>query len=125
MTSVLTWLRAMRVQFLQASILPVMAGSGLAFREKAFSWALFWLIAAAIGAINIGTNLANDYFDHRSGADERNPRPTPFSGGSRVIQDRLLAPKAVLRASMIAYGVAILLGTALLIHTGWGLLVFG
>src|SRR3990170_4533801 len=107
MKTIVIWFRAMRIQFLQASLLPVMLGSALAYRDGRFSWGLFWIIAMAIGAIQLGTNLANDYFDHRSGADERNPHPTRFSGGSRVIQERLIPPKQILVATMFFYAVAI------------------
>ncbi len=58
-----------------------------------------------IGAsfIHAGTNLANDYFDHLWGCDEINPNPTPFSGGSRVIQNGLIAPKKILYASLVTF----------------------
>jgi 1,4-dihydroxy-2-naphthoate octaprenyltransferase len=119
------WLRAMRIQFLQASLIPVILGSVLAYRDGAFSWELCGLIAFAIGTIHLGTNLANDYFDHISGADERNSNPTPFSGGSRVIQERLIAPHAIFIAAMIFYGIGVLLGLYLVFRTDWRLLWFG
>lgn len=120
-----TWLQAVRIQFLQASIIPVVLGSALAYRDGAFSWELFGLIAAAIGAIHLGTNLTNDYFDHISGADERNLNPTPFSGGSRVIQQRLISPQAIFIAAMTFYWIGILLGVYLVFRTDWTLLWFG
>lgn len=119
------WFRAMRIHFLQASILPVILGSALAYREGSFSWGLFGVIVMAIGAINIGTNLANDYYDHLSGADDRNPRPTPFSGGSRVIQEGLMPPGRILLVSIISYTVSVVLGLYLIYRSGWGLLLFG
>jgi 1,4-dihydroxy-2-naphthoate polyprenyltransferase len=125
MKQVAIWLRAMRIPFLQASILPVVLGSALAYRDGGFSWGFFWFMVLAMGAINIGTNLTNDYFDHVSGADERNPHPTRFSGGSRVIQQGLIAPRAIFAAAVISYSVAILVGLYLTFQSDWGLLVFG
>jgi 1,4-dihydroxy-2-naphthoate polyprenyltransferase len=119
------WARAMRLPFLQASLIPAALGSALAYRDGSFSWGLFCAVALAIGSINIGTNLSNDYFDHRSGADERNPRPTPFSGGSRVIQEGRIPPETILRAALVAYAVAILLGLYLTVRSGPALLWFG
>lgn len=119
------WLRAARAQFLQASLLPVGVGSALAYRDGLFSWGWFWAAAASVGMIQIGTNLANDYFDHRSGADERNRHPTPFSGGSRVIQEGLLSPGAIFRGAMIAYALGAVIGLALAARAGWGLIGFG
>ncbi|HLB01621.1 MAG TPA: 1,4-dihydroxy-2-naphthoate polyprenyltransferase, partial [Nitrospiria bacterium] len=69
MEQITIWLQAMRLPFLQASILPVVLGSTLAYRDGGFSWGLFLVMVVAMGAINIGTNLTNDYYDHLSGAD--------------------------------------------------------
>jgi 1,4-dihydroxy-2-naphthoate octaprenyltransferase len=63
----------------------------------------FWLAMLGALFIHIGTNLSNDYFDHLWGCDEVNPTPTPFSGGSRVIQERLIAPKKILYVSLAAF----------------------
>jgi 1,4-dihydroxy-2-naphthoate octaprenyltransferase len=63
------------------------------------------MLLAALGAVLVhaGTNLLNEYADHVSGADEANVSPTPFSGGSRVIQDGLIAPRSILLASAVAF----------------------
>jgi 1,4-dihydroxy-2-naphthoate octaprenyltransferase len=125
MNQIALWLRAVRAPFLQASILPVVLGSALAYRDGTFSWGLFGAIAVAIAAINIGTNLSNDYFDHRSGADERNSQPTPFSGGSRVIQDGRISSENVFIGAMISYAIAIAFGLYLTFRSDWSLLLFG
>lgn len=119
------WIRAMRLPFLQASLVPAALGSALAYRDGMFSWGLFCAVVIAIGAINIATNLSNDYFDHRSGADDRNSRPTPFSGGSRVIQEGKISPETILHAALIAYAVSILIGIYLTFRSGPALLWFG
>ena len=125
MKQIALWLRAMRAPFLQASILPVLLGSVLAYRDGGFSFGLFWVTVVAMGAINIGTNLTNDYFDHLSGADERTLFPTRFSGGSRVIQEGQISPEEIFITAMIFYAVAIILGLYLTFQSNWGLLVFG
>ncbi|MBI5144502.1 MAG: 1,4-dihydroxy-2-naphthoate octaprenyltransferase [Candidatus Omnitrophica bacterium] len=104
MTNFKAWVRAFRVPFFTATIVPVVLGSAAAWHDTSlFSWPKFWL--ALIGAVLIhsGTNLANDYFDHLSGCDEANPNPTPFSGGSRVIQEGLIPARKVIYMSSLCF----------------------
>jgi 1,4-dihydroxy-2-naphthoate octaprenyltransferase len=54
--------------------------------------------------------MANDYFDHRSGNDEKNQYPTPFSGGSRVIQEGLLPPRSMLVVSISFFVLSWIIG---------------
>ena len=98
------WLRAMRVPFFTATIIPVALGSVIAWHDTAsFLWVRFWLTMAGAVLIHAGTNLANDYFDHITGCDEANPTPTPFSGGSRVIQEGLITPRSILGVSLASF----------------------
>ena len=103
--------RVFRIPFFTATMVPVAFGSIAAWRDTGiFSWARFWL--AMIGAILIhaGTNTANDYFDHISGCDEANPNPTPFSGGSRVIQEGLIPAKKILLISLSCFALGSAIG---------------
>lgn len=98
------WLKAVRAPFFTATVIPVALGSLIGWYDTSnFIWLRFWL--ALLGAILIhsGTNLANDYFDHISGCDEANLNPTPFSGGSRVIQEGIIPPKKILTASLASF----------------------
>lgn len=98
------WLKAIRAPFFTATIIPVGLGSIIAWHDAAnFIWISFLLTTLGAILIHAGTNLANDYFDHLSGCDEANSTPTPFSGGSRVIQEKLIAPKQILAASAISF----------------------
>ncbi len=98
------WLKAIRVPFLTATIVPVVLGSIIAWYDTVnFGWMRFWLTMFGALLIHMGTNLANDYFDHLSGCDEANPTPTPFSGGSRVIQEGLIVPKKILCVSLASF----------------------
>ncbi len=105
------WLKAIRVPFFTATVIPVVFGYLLSWHDTSnFIWHRFLL--ALIGAVcfHAGTNLANDYFDHLTGCDESNPTPTPFSGGSRVIQDGQIAAKNVLFASIIFFAIGSVIG---------------
>ncbi len=98
------WLKAIRAPFFTATIIPVALGSIMAWHNTGnFMWIRFLLTMLGAILIHSGTNLANDYFDHLSGCDEANSTPTPFSGGSRVIQEKLIAPKQILVASAISF----------------------
>ena len=98
------WLRAVRAPFLAATIVPVALGSVLAWHATG-RLAGLRLLLTALGAILVhaGTNLLNEYADHVSGADAANATPMPFSGGSRVIQEGLLAPRTILLASRLSF----------------------
>ena len=93
-----------------------------------------WLMAARIGAlrplaallalfsslfIQIGTNLANDYSDFKRGADKERVGP------QRVTQSGLVQPATVKRAAWMAFGVAMALGLALALMSGWPIVAIG
>jgi len=97
-------IQAARAPFFTAVIIPVILGAVLAWRDAgAWKWGRFLL--TLIGAVSIhgAANLINDFFDHRWGADELNRTPTPFSGGSRVIQEGLMTPAQVLAYSLALF----------------------
>jgi 1,4-dihydroxy-2-naphthoate octaprenyltransferase len=88
------WFKACRLPFLTATFVPVILGGTIAWYEVArFNWFNFILTLIGISCLHLGTNLTNDYFDHKTKNDELNLNPTPFSGGSRVIQEGLISPK--------------------------------
>ncbi len=120
------WMRALRAPFFQAVIVPVLVGTAAAwYYTGQFHGGYF--LAALFGAVfvNAGTNLTNDYYDHRSGADELNRECTRFSGGSRVIQQGLLSAEAVIRAAIVFFALAVLIGLYLTYRRGPGLLLVG
>jgi len=102
---------ASRPKFLVASAAPVFVGSALGYATAGtFQPMLFILAMLAIMALHAGANMANDYFDHTSGNDWANRNPTPFSGGSRYIQEGILSPKATLIIALAALAVGSVIG---------------
>jgi 1,4-dihydroxy-2-naphthoate octaprenyltransferase len=74
----------------------------------------------------MGTNVINDYADHRSGNDEVNREfVRPFSGGSRVIQLRLLTPLEVLSGAILFFSLSAAIGFYLAWARGPLILVLG
>lgn len=106
-----SWLYALRAQFLIATILPISLGTAIAWSETGQFNPELYLLALAVGSlIHIGVNLANDYFDHRSGSDVVNQHPTPFSGGSRVLPEATLTPREVGAGAAVFFTAGSLLG---------------
>jgi 1,4-dihydroxy-2-naphthoate octaprenyltransferase len=109
---------ASRPKFLTASAAPVLVGSALGYAVAGtFSPVLFILAMLAIMALHAGANMANDYFDHISGNDWANKNPTPFSGGSRFIQNGILSPRATLAAALSALALGAAIGITIVLMT--------
>ena len=67
------------------------------------------MILLGVAALHLGSNLLNDYYDAR-GSDPINVRMTPFSGGSRVIQNKEIPPGVVLLMAIIFFAVGLFTG---------------
>lgn len=99
------WLAGARPQTLPASIVPVLVGTAAAGPAlRADRAALAILVGLAI---QIGANYANDYSDGIRGTDRNR------TGPARLVASGAATPTAVLRAALIAFGVAIVAGVAL------------
>jgi len=116
---------ATRAPFLTATLVPVALGVCVAAYQHHFNLGLVLLTLIGAIAVHLGLNVANDYFDARSGADGQNMTPTMFSGGSRVIQYGLVSQRQMLMLSLAFYAIAIVCGLALVALTGPGLLWLG
>ena len=119
-------LRATRLPFLTATLLPVVLGIAIAASHGAFSplAALLTVIGAAF--IHLGVNVANDVFDTLGGADDLNVSPTQYSGGSRVIQYGLVSLRGMAVLSAVCYTIAGAIGLLLLAtHGSAALLAIG
>ena len=114
-----------RAPFFTATIVPVLLGTALAWYDGTIHWGLFGATLIGAIAINAAFDMSNDYFDHRSGTDEANRNLTPFSGGSRTIQDGLLKPRTVLLVALGFYAIAIGIGLYLAATRGWTILALG
>jgi 1,4-dihydroxy-2-naphthoate octaprenyltransferase len=113
-----SWILAIRPHTLPASIAPVLIGSAMAFGDGSF-YALAALMALlAALCIQIGTNLANDYFDFKKGADT-----SDRLGPQRVTQAGLIAPGMVLGASLLFFALAALCCVYLIHRAGVCILI--
>ncbi len=116
------WIQASRPPFFIATLIPLFVGWILA-RDSGLRPGRFLLVVAACFMVHLATNLANDYFDHAVGADSGES-----IGGSRVIQEGKISPRAILRAIVTLYalacGVAVYLIVALHLPAIFPLVLF-
>jgi 1,4-dihydroxy-2-naphthoate polyprenyltransferase len=114
------WLAAARPRTLSAALAPVLVGLAVAIREHPLHWPTAAATLCAALLIQIGTNLANDYYDFVSGAD------TPDRlGPPRITQAGLAAPAAVRRVALTVLALAGAIGVYLVIVGGWPILAIG
>ncbi|MGD8387911.1 MAG: 1,4-dihydroxy-2-naphthoate octaprenyltransferase [Desulfobacteraceae bacterium] len=106
------YMHALRAPFLAGSLIPILIGGGYAILRSSFDGPRFLLCLLGVGAIHLGANLINDYYDAR-GSDPINRRLTPFSGGSRVIQDGTVPSRAVLAMALGFFVLSLACGMAL------------
>lgn len=114
------WLLAARPQTLPVAVAPVAVGTAVASTLGPVRWGA--VAAALIGAlaIQIGTNFANDVFDHEKGADT-----AERLGPTRAVQSGLLSAPAVKIGMIVAFVAAFLAGVYLATVAGAPIVVIG
>jgi 1,4-dihydroxy-2-naphthoate octaprenyltransferase len=115
-----TWLHACRLPTLAASIVPVLVGTALAWRHDASR--PLAALAALVGAvaIQIGTNLANDLYDFRKGADAPGRIGPP-----RVLAEGWLRSGEVRTGMIVSFAIATAAGLYLWSVAGWPVVAIG
>ena len=114
------WWHAARPATLAASVSPVVAGTAAAWHDGA-SRAVPALAALGVAvAMQCGVNFANDYSDHRRGADS--PQRV---GPVRAAASGVVPPRQVLAAAAGSFAAAAVIGTALSLATRPWLIAVG
>lgn len=113
------WFLAARPKTLSASIAPVLIGGAIALADGRHHFGAFFAALICAILIQIGTNLANDYYDFFKGADNNRVGPT------RMTQSGLVSPAQMKRAFLLVFFLAALLGTYLVWRGGWPILLIG
>ena len=119
-SNIRAWALAARPRTLPAAIAPVVLGSAMAIADNHFAWlpAAAALMVALL--LQIGVNLANDYFDYVKGIDTEDRLGPP-----RVTQSGLIPARQVKRAMLLIMGASLLPGIYLLITGGWPVFLIG
>lgn len=115
------WVRAMRPRTLSLAVVPVGAGSLLAWSTTGRLDGGI-LVATLLGAllIQIGTNLHNDVADFTRGADDE-----ARVGPPRATAQGWFSPGQVRGAAVLSFGLAVGVGIYLAMVGGWPILVLG
>lgn len=110
------YIRAARLPFLTGSLMPVALAGALACWQGAWDgFYYFFLTALGVVGLHSGGNLINDYYDS-FGSDPINRYATPFSGGSRVIQNGELNAETVKHLAFGCLALGVVCGLVLIYH---------
>ena len=94
-----------------ASVAAMLVGAGVAAWRGPIAWDWLALTVLGIFCVEAAKNASGEIFDWDSGADTgvQDDERSPFSGGKRVIVDRLLTRRqtALVAAGFYAVGIAI------------------
>ena len=113
------WLLAARLKTLPVSVCPVILGIVMTQHLPNFNALVAGLTLFAALCIQLGTNFANDYYDHKKGAD------TERIGPERMTQSGQIEPNTMKMAAFTMFGLAFILGLYLIWYGGWPILVIG
>jgi 1,4-dihydroxy-2-naphthoate octaprenyltransferase len=114
------WRLATRPRTLPAAVAPVLVGTAMAIADDKFA---FWPAAAAMTVallLQIGVNLANDYFDYVKGVDTRDRLGPP-----RVTQSGLIPARQVKTGMLVAIVLSTIPGLYLASVGGWPVILIG
>jgi 1,4-dihydroxy-2-naphthoate octaprenyltransferase len=111
---------AIRPRTLPAALAPVAVGCGLALADGAFRALPAGAALAGALLLQIAVNLANDYFDYKSGVDS-----AARLGPPRAAQSGLIAPRVVRSAMLATLAAAALIGIYLIEVGGWPIALIG
>lgn len=114
------WLRAARPQTLAAALIPVLVGVSITYSDGFFRWDISLIVLLCAFLIQIGTNFANDYYDFVKGADTEER-----IGFERATSAGLVAPEAMLKATIFTMISAFVVGLYLVWAGGWVVLIIG
>ena len=121
MTKTNAWFLAARPKTLTASLVPIIAATGLA-HGLGFS-IQWWIVVCALMAsfcIQVGTNFVNDAMDFKKGADTETRL-----GPMRVTQQGHFTFKQVMIFATLFFALSVLFGIPLVIQGGVPILVIG
>ncbi|KXB05420.1 hypothetical protein AKJ51_05060 [candidate division MSBL1 archaeon SCGC-AAA382A20] len=126
---VFIWIKELRVPFFTCTIVPVFLGATVAwYKMSIFNPVLFSLTLLGTLSIHAGSNMIDDYLDHKSGCDSHlqyENLESTFFGGSRILVEGKLKPKNVYKASILTLAIGGVIGAFLTILRGWEIIILG
>lgn len=117
----LLWIRITRPQTLFASLCPVLVGLLIVAKSGiGLDSATAVVTAISALALQILSNLINDYYDFERGTDRKGRK-----GFKRALAEGEVTPRQMLTACCICASIALLTGVYLVIVGGWPIVVIG
>lgn len=114
------WVIAVRPWSFPASAMPVVVTLAyLHWMQYDVNWLNGLWALLCIVLFHAAGNTWSDYFDHKNQVDAAD------TFGAKVLSGGMFAPREIFRLSVGLLAVAVLLGTGLMLHTGWLLLYIG
>jgi 1,4-dihydroxy-2-naphthoate polyprenyltransferase len=105
-----SWIRAIRLKFLLASLIACVIGICFAFwKYSSFDLNYALLTIVGVFSLHASIDLLNDYWDYKRGIDKFVKR-TKFSGGSGIIPENILSPQSVYKAAILLLIIGITIG---------------
>ena len=124
MKQILLWLRIIRPQTLFASLCPVLVGLMVAYmliqQSSPFAQLTAVLTASCALALQILSNLINDYYDYRRGTDKQGR-----VGFKRALAEGTVTERAMRWACLVCLAVSLVLGAVLCLIGGWVIVAIG
>ncbi len=114
------WLLAFRPKTLTAAIIPILAATALAHVHFKINWLIVACALLSAIAIQIATNLINDYIDFDKGADTHERL-----GPQRVTQSGVFSRQQVKMAALAMILIAVAFGAPLVYLGGWVIALIG
>lgn len=116
------WMQAVRPFSFTASLIPILIGMALAIINPiaVINWALFPIVLIGGILLQAGTNLVSEYYDLEKGVDREDTL-----GSSRILVEKLMEPKKVLRAGILCFVATFLMGMILVQQRGLPIFILG
>jgi 1,4-dihydroxy-2-naphthoate octaprenyltransferase len=126
MANIKDYVLATRPAFLLITFLGCLIGLLSAKAQITLEWPINALAIGLTLLVHAGANLLNDYYDHINGCDAINEdRVSPFTGGSRYIQNLILRPRQIFGLGLLLLMASTLLGIYLCSQSTWALAPIG
>jgi len=122
-----TFRKASRFQVIPVMLVPVFLGAlGAFMRKGVFHPMLFILTLIGAGAAHLFSNMINDLWDYRNGADvTAKETPEVITTNSGFLSGGLMSEKVFAAITWLLLGIAVLCGVVLSVYSGWPVLLFG
>ncbi len=114
------WLLVTKPRTLTAAIVPVLLGTSLAFADGKVDWLSATIALICSLLIQIATNIINDLYDFRKGADN-----DKRLGAKKALTAGLLTERQLVMATTAVMLTAFFLGLILVWRAGWVILAIG